>query len=116
MVDKVCMMQLARRLPLDRSQASGGNKFSKSDIKKIYFGNWLRDYSQVNGARQDRLMTYAFPQGHGHCRPAQITTRSSFNSITFDTGLKKLSADSIVLVISVLGFMVRDSFYRFATI
>ncbi|KDQ14431.1 hypothetical protein BOTBODRAFT_132240 [Botryobasidium botryosum FD-172 SS1] len=25
----------------------GGSKFSKMDIKRVYFGNWLRDYSQV---------------------------------------------------------------------
>ena len=28
--------------------AGGGNKFSKDDVKKVYFGNWLRDYSQVS--------------------------------------------------------------------
>ncbi|KAF8921834.1 heterokaryon incompatibility protein Het-C-domain-containing protein [Mucidula mucida] len=57
--------------------ASGGSKFSKSDIKKVYFGNWLRDYSQC--------MDIA--------------------------GLSKLSADTLVLVVSVLGFMT----FGFAT-
>ncbi|KAF9039899.1 heterokaryon incompatibility Het-C [Panaeolus papilionaceus] len=52
-------------------QVSGGKKFSKSDIKKVYFGNWLRDYSQA--------MDIA--------------------------GLSKLTADTLVLVVSVLGFM-----------
>ncbi|TFK41913.1 heterokaryon incompatibility protein Het-C-domain-containing protein [Crucibulum laeve] len=58
-------------------QASGGSKFSRSDIKKVYFGNWLRDYSQA--------MDIA--------------------------GLSKLSADTLVLVVSVLGFMT----FGFAT-
>ncbi|KAH9081787.1 Het-C-domain-containing protein [Lactarius deliciosus] len=56
---------------------SGGSKFSKSDVKKVYFGNWLRDYSQA--------MDIA--------------------------GLSKLSADTLVLVVSVLGFMT----FGFAT-
>ena len=29
------------------SRASGGKKFSKLDVKRVYFGNWLRDYSQA---------------------------------------------------------------------
>ncbi|KDR85638.1 hypothetical protein GALMADRAFT_218734 [Galerina marginata CBS 339.88] len=49
----------------------GGSKFSKSDVKKVYFGNWLRDYSQA--------MDIA--------------------------GFSKLSADTLVLVVAVLGFM-----------
>ncbi|KAK0233569.1 Het-C-domain-containing protein [Armillaria fumosa] len=57
--------------------ASGGSKFNKGDIKKVYFGNWLRDYSQA--------MDIA--------------------------GLSKLSADTLVLVVSVLGFMA----FGFAT-
>ncbi|KAG6911350.1 hypothetical protein DXG01_001021 [Tephrocybe rancida] len=74
--------------------ASGGAKFSKSDIKKVYFvsrgiynsknkclpalkGNWLRDYSQC--------MDIA--------------------------GLSKLTADTLVLVVSVLGFVT----FGFAT-
>ena len=24
-----------------------GRKFSKTDVKRVYFGNWLRDYSQA---------------------------------------------------------------------
>ncbi|KAH6912796.1 heterokaryon incompatibility Het-C [Coprinopsis sp. MPI-PUGE-AT-0042] len=51
--------------------ATGPSKFSRSDIKRVYFGNWLRDYSQA--------MDIA--------------------------GLSKLSADTLVLVVSVLGFM-----------
>ncbi|KAG6846066.1 hypothetical protein H0H87_006430 [Tephrocybe sp. NHM501043] len=58
-------------------QASGGAKFTKSDIKKVYFGNWLRDYSQC--------MDIA--------------------------GLSKLTADTLVLVVSVLGFVT----FGFAT-
>lgn len=27
--------------------ASSGKKFSKMDVKRVYFGNWLRDYSQA---------------------------------------------------------------------
>ncbi|KAJ7146223.1 heterokaryon incompatibility protein Het-C-domain-containing protein [Mycena epipterygia] len=55
----------------------GGPKFSSSDIKKVYFGNWLRDYSQ------------AMDIG----------------------GLSKLTAESLILVVSVLGFMT----FGFAT-
>lgn len=29
------------------SRAAGGNKFGKLDVKRVYFGNWLRDYSQA---------------------------------------------------------------------
>ncbi|THV06567.1 Het-C-domain-containing protein [Dendrothele bispora CBS 962.96] len=58
-------------------QSSGGSKFSKSDVKKVYFGNWLRDYSQA--------MDIA--------------------------GLSKLSADTLVLIVSILGFMA----FGFAT-
>ncbi|KAL8729005.1 MAG: hypothetical protein Q9166_005006 [cf. Caloplaca sp. 2 TL-2023] len=29
------------------SRAAGGKKFSKMDVKRVYFGNWLRDYSQA---------------------------------------------------------------------
>ncbi|KAF8273017.1 Het-C-domain-containing protein [Lactarius quietus] len=61
---------------------SGGSKFSKNDVKKVYFashfrGNWLRDYSQA--------MDIA--------------------------GLSKLSSDTLVLVVAVLGFMT----FGFAT-
>ncbi|KAI3622000.1 heterokaryon incompatibility protein het-c [Moniliophthora roreri] len=56
---------------------SGGAKFNKGDIKKVYFGNWLRDYSQA--------MDIA--------------------------GLSKLTADTLVLVVAVLGFMT----FGFAT-
>ncbi|KAL1749184.1 heterokaryon incompatibility protein Het-C-domain-containing protein [Schizophyllum fasciatum] len=52
-------------------EASGGQKFSGMDVKRVYFGNWLRDFSQA--------MDIA--------------------------GLSKLSADTIVLVVSVLGFV-----------
>ncbi|KAJ7750328.1 Het-C-domain-containing protein [Mycena metata] len=55
----------------------GGPKFTSGDIKKVYFGNWLRDYSQ------------AMDIG----------------------GLSKLTAESLVLVVSVLGFMT----FGFAT-
>ncbi|KAJ4485648.1 Het-C-domain-containing protein [Lentinula aciculospora] len=57
--------------------ANGGSKFDKGDIKKVYFGNWLRDYSQA--------MDIA--------------------------GLSKLTAETLVLVVSVLGFMT----FGFAT-
>lgn len=57
--------------------AAGPSKFNKSDIKKVYFGNWLRDYSQA--------MDIA--------------------------GLTKLSADTLVLIVSILGFMT----FGFAT-
>ncbi|KAG8939777.1 hypothetical protein FRC03_006058 [Tulasnella sp. 419] len=49
-----------------------GQKFSGRDVRRVYFGNWLRDYSQA----------------------ADIA------------GLSKLTMQSIVTVISVLGFLV----------
>ncbi|KNZ80575.1 hypothetical protein J132_04817 [Termitomyces sp. J132] len=58
-------------------QATGGDKFTKSDVKRVYFGNWLRDYSQC--------MDIA--------------------------GLSKLTADTLVLIVSVLGFVT----FGFAT-
>ncbi|KAH8120007.1 Het-C-domain-containing protein [Phellopilus nigrolimitatus] len=59
------------------SNAKGGKKFGRMDIKRVYFGNWLRDYSQA--------MDIA--------------------------GLSKLSADTIVMIVSILGFMT----FGFAT-
>ncbi|KAH8835679.1 Het-C-domain-containing protein [Flagelloscypha sp. PMI_526] len=53
------------------SAASGGSKFDRNDIKRVYFGNWLRDYSQA--------MDIA--------------------------GLSKLTADTLIMVLGVLGFM-----------
>lgn len=34
-------------LGLLMTSASGGKKFTKMDVKRVYFGNWLRDYSQA---------------------------------------------------------------------
>lgn len=34
-------------LTLMTARAAGGRKFSKLDVKRVYFGNWLRDYSQA---------------------------------------------------------------------
>ncbi|PPJ51643.1 hypothetical protein CBER1_08819 [Cercospora berteroae] len=34
-------------LTLLTARAMGGKKFSKLDVKRTYFGNWLRDYSQA---------------------------------------------------------------------
>ncbi len=36
-------------LTLLMTRASGGRKFSKMDVKRVYFGNFLRDYSQAVG-------------------------------------------------------------------
>jgi hypothetical protein len=33
------------------SRASN-KKFSKLDVKRVYFGNWLRDYSQAVDVKQ----------------------------------------------------------------
>ena len=53
------------------SRAAGGKKFGKLDVKRVYFGNWLRDYSQA-----------------------------------VDVGtVKYVSAQAIVLLLKVLGFM-----------
>ncbi|EXJ95082.1 hypothetical protein A1O1_00200 [Capronia coronata CBS 617.96] len=34
-------------LTIVASRAMGGKKFGKLDVKRVYFGNWLRDYSQA---------------------------------------------------------------------
>lgn len=31
--------------------AFNGRKFTKMDVKRVYFGNWLRDYSQAIDVR-----------------------------------------------------------------
>ncbi|KAH9858257.1 heterokaryon incompatibility protein Het-C-domain-containing protein [Lenzites betulinus] len=62
---------------LGAATGSSGSKFTKEDVKRVYFGNWLRDYSQA--------MDIA--------------------------GLSKLSADTLVLIVSVLGFLT----FGFAT-
>ncbi|KAJ8480697.1 hypothetical protein ONZ51_g6470 [Trametes cubensis] len=62
---------------LGAATGGSGAKFTKEDVKRVYFGNWLRDYSQC--------MDIA--------------------------GLSKLSADTLVLIVSVLGFLT----FGFAT-
>ncbi|KAF7302983.1 Heterokaryon incompatibility protein het-c [Mycena kentingensis (nom. inval.)] len=71
------LLGFAKNLLETAKAGPGGAKFSGSDIKKVYFGNWLRDYSQA--------MDIA--------------------------GLTKLTADTLVLVVSILGFMT----FGFAT-
>lgn len=34
-------------LTLFLARVAGGRQFSKLDVKRVYFGNWLRDYSQA---------------------------------------------------------------------
>lgn len=34
-------------LTLFLARVAGGRKFRKLDVKRVYFGNWLRDYSQA---------------------------------------------------------------------
>lgn len=34
-------------LTLAMARTAGGRKFSKLDVQRVYFGNWLRDYSQA---------------------------------------------------------------------
>lgn len=34
-------------LALYMARVAGGKKFGKLDVKRVYFGNWLRDYSQA---------------------------------------------------------------------
>ena len=34
-------------LTLFLARVAGGQKFGKLDVKRVYFGNWLRDYSQA---------------------------------------------------------------------
>lgn len=34
-------------LSLRLAKVAGGKKFKSLDIKRVYFGNWLRDYSQA---------------------------------------------------------------------
>ena len=34
-------------LVLFLARVAGGRKFNKLDVKRVYFGNWLRDYSQA---------------------------------------------------------------------
>lgn len=34
-----------------RGFSGKGKKFSKLDVKRVYFGNWLRDYSQAVDVR-----------------------------------------------------------------
>lgn len=34
-------------LSLCMARIAGGRKFGKLDVQRVYFGNWLRDYSQA---------------------------------------------------------------------
>ncbi|KAI0718880.1 heterokaryon incompatibility protein Het-C-domain-containing protein [Cerioporus squamosus] len=71
------LLGLAQSVLSAAASGGGGATFSKEDVKRVYFGNWLRDYSQA--------MDIA--------------------------GLSKLSADTLVLIVSVLGFLT----FGFAT-
>lgn len=65
----------------------GGATFKAADVKQIYFGNWLRDFSQVKKGPQiipttsegllqaDRERELS--SGCGHRRPQQAHTRQS---------------------------------------
>ena len=89
------------------SAASGGSKFSKDDVKKVYFvGQWFL----IN--RFISLRCHLRVTGYG------ITLRYSYYNCWMDpdlrleqamdiAGLTKLSADTLVLIVSVLGFLVR---------
>jgi len=66
------MLQFAQSI-MAAGSGHGGSKFDKGDVKKVYFGNWLRDHSQ------------ALDIG----------------------GLSKLSADTLILIVAILSFMVR---------
>ncbi|RPD82107.1 heterokaryon incompatibility Het-C [Lentinus tigrinus ALCF2SS1-7] len=71
------LLGLAQSVLSAAASGGGGATFTKEDVKRVYFGNWLRDYSQA--------MDIA--------------------------GLSKLSADTLVLIVSVLGFLT----FGFAT-
>lgn len=45
-------------LQLFITRAGSGKKFSKLDVKRVYFGNWLRDYSQAVDVSVKADMTY----------------------------------------------------------
>jgi len=34
-------------LSVSMAAVAGGKRFSSMDVKRVYFGNWLRDYSQA---------------------------------------------------------------------
>ena len=54
--------------------SGGGKKFKALDVKRVYFGNWLRDYSQVClSALRIRGVTQICSTGGGYCGSWQTT-------------------------------------------
>jgi Heterokaryon incompatibility protein Het-C len=71
------------------TRAGGGRKFSKLDVKRVYFGNWLRDYSQA----VDVNARYSY---------AELDITDNNNQVG---SVKYVSAEAVRLIVWVLGFM-----------
>lgn len=70
------------------TRAHGGKKFSKLDVKRVYFGNWLRDYSQAVDVCLLTLIARIVP-----LILSQVGT------------VKMVSAEAIRLLLWILGFL-----------
>lgn len=80
------------------SRAAGGKKFSKMDVKRTYFGNWLRDYSQaidvgtvkmVSAEAIRILVSHTCQTSNGRC-PLFWRTETSANFTT--SGIRSLTS------------------------
>jgi len=49
-------------------RGTSGKTFTSADIKRVYFGNWLRDYCESGSARRGSGCDNRNSPGHGHCR------------------------------------------------
>jgi hypothetical protein len=71
------------------TRSGGGRKFSKLDVKRVYFGNWLRDYSQA----VDVKARYQYTKLDLADNNKQVGS------------VKYVSAEAVRLILWVLGFM-----------
>lgn len=92
------------------SRATGGSKFTKSDIKKVYFVSsespiplkYHKKLNDVHRAIGSEIILRCVPW---QSIPIELTRVFGHKAMDI-AGLSKLSADTLVLVVSVLGFMV----------
>jgi hypothetical protein len=79
------------------SRAAGGKKFSTMDVKRVYFGNWLRDYCKCCTPSMQHAYSFLWNIRAKTCFPT---------AQAIDVGtVKYVSAEAIRILLWVLGFM-----------
>ncbi|KAI9680944.1 MAG: hypothetical protein M1829_001024 [Trizodia sp. TS-e1964] len=79
-------------LTLIISRAAGGKKFSKMDVKRVYFGNWLRDYSQAVDVGTVKYTT-------SKIKPALFSRLINSPDTDFNSASRMVSAEAIRILV-----------------